>query len=148
MAQRVEVVLVDDLDGGTADETVQFALDGVSYEIDLTAANAQSMRTAPVCRCESRSATSMLQLGRSPASICCRIRGPVSPACPTCSASPSGAASARKWATFPKEETRVAGLPMNQTIRSRSWQDLARMMGAAIPELRNFPRTKEWVMCQ
>lgn len=46
MAQRVEVVLVDDLDGGPADETVQFALDGVSYEIDLTAANAQSMRDA------------------------------------------------------------------------------------------------------
>ena len=46
MAQRVEVVLVDDLDGGPADETVQFALDGVSYEIDLTTANAQSMRDA------------------------------------------------------------------------------------------------------
>lgn len=46
MAQRVEVVLVDDLDGGPADETVQFGLDGVSYEIDLTAENAAALRDA------------------------------------------------------------------------------------------------------
>jgi hypothetical protein len=46
VAQRVEVVLVDDLDGGPADETVQFALDGVSYEIDLTEQNAQALRDA------------------------------------------------------------------------------------------------------
>ena len=44
MAQRVEVLLIDDLDGSDADETVAFALDGVSYEIDLTAANAAAMR--------------------------------------------------------------------------------------------------------
>ena len=46
MAQRVEVVLVDDLDGGPADETVQLSLDGVSYEIDLNSANAQALREA------------------------------------------------------------------------------------------------------
>lgn len=46
MAQRVEVVLVDDLDGGPADETVQFGLDGVGYEIDLTADNAAALREA------------------------------------------------------------------------------------------------------
>lgn len=46
MAQRVEVVLVDDLDGGIADETVQFGLDGVSYEIDLSAENAAALRDA------------------------------------------------------------------------------------------------------
>ncbi|WP_182113032.1 MULTISPECIES: Lsr2 family protein [unclassified Actinotalea] len=44
MAQKVQVVLVDDLDGGTAEETVSFALDGVSYEIDLSAANAAELR--------------------------------------------------------------------------------------------------------
>lgn len=44
MAQKVQVVLVDDLDGGQADETVSFSLDGVSYEIDLSAANAATMR--------------------------------------------------------------------------------------------------------
>ena len=44
MAQKVQVVLVDDLDGGTAEETVSFALDGVSYEIDLSAQNAAQLR--------------------------------------------------------------------------------------------------------
>jgi hypothetical protein len=44
VAQKVQVLLVDDLDGGEADETVTFALDGVSYEIDLTHANAGKLR--------------------------------------------------------------------------------------------------------
>lgn len=44
MAQRVQVLLVDDLDGGEADETVTFAIDGVTYEIDLTTANADKLR--------------------------------------------------------------------------------------------------------
>jgi hypothetical protein len=38
------VLLQDDLDGGTADQTVTFALDGVSYEIDLSHANAAQLR--------------------------------------------------------------------------------------------------------
>ncbi|BDO43475.1 MAG: hypothetical protein BGO38_00335 [Cellulomonas sp. 73-145] len=46
MAQKVQVLLVDDLDGGTADETVTFGLDGVSYEIDLTTENAAKLRDA------------------------------------------------------------------------------------------------------
>ena len=46
MAQKVQVVLVDDLDGGSADETVTFSLDGVSYEIDLTHDNAAHLRDA------------------------------------------------------------------------------------------------------
>ena len=46
MAQRVNVVLVDDLDDSEADETVSFALDGTSYEIDLSAANAAKLRDA------------------------------------------------------------------------------------------------------
>lgn len=33
MAQKVSVLLVDDLDGGNADETVSFAVDGISYVI-------------------------------------------------------------------------------------------------------------------
>ena len=46
MAQRVTVQLVDDLDGTAAEDisTVSFALDGVSYEIDLTEANAEKLR--------------------------------------------------------------------------------------------------------
>lgn len=46
MAQKVQVLLVDDLDGGEADETVTFALDGKTYEIDLTTANAEKLRGA------------------------------------------------------------------------------------------------------
>ncbi|MFJ8162084.1 Lsr2 family protein [Streptomyces sp. NPDC096136] len=44
MAQRVVVTISDDLDGGEAAETVTFALDGKSYEIDLNVANAKKLR--------------------------------------------------------------------------------------------------------
>ncbi len=46
MAQKVQVLLVDDIDEGKADETVQFGLDGVSYEIDLSSKNATKLRDA------------------------------------------------------------------------------------------------------
>ncbi len=46
MAQRTIVLLEDDLGDGNADETVAFGLDGRSYEIDLCAKNAASMRKA------------------------------------------------------------------------------------------------------
>ena len=35
MAQKTQIILVDDIDGSEAIQTVTFALDGVSYEIDL-----------------------------------------------------------------------------------------------------------------
>lgn len=46
MARKTIVELVDDTTGAAADETVSFALDGVSYEIDLTAKNAGKLRAA------------------------------------------------------------------------------------------------------
>lgn len=46
MAQQVQVLLVDDIDGGKAAETVSFALDGVQYEIDLSTKNAAKLRDA------------------------------------------------------------------------------------------------------
>jgi hypothetical protein len=46
MAQKVNIVLVDDLDGSEATETVSFGLDGTTYEIDLNDANAASLREA------------------------------------------------------------------------------------------------------
>lgn len=46
MAQKVNIVLVDDLDGTEATETVSFGLDGTSYEIDLNDANASALREA------------------------------------------------------------------------------------------------------
>ncbi|UYM06977.1 histone-like nucleoid-structuring protein Lsr2 [Solicola gregarius] len=46
MAQKVQILLVDDIDGGEADETVRFGLDGVDYEIDLSTKNAGKLRDA------------------------------------------------------------------------------------------------------
>lgn len=46
MAQKVQVVLVDDLDGGPADRTVTFSFAGVSYEIDLSDKNAEEFADA------------------------------------------------------------------------------------------------------
>jgi len=46
MAQQVNIVLVDDIDGSAAEETVSFALDGKEYEIDLSAKNAAKLRDA------------------------------------------------------------------------------------------------------
>jgi hypothetical protein len=45
MARKVEVHLLDDIDGGNADETVAFGLDGRYYEIDLSARRASKLRS-------------------------------------------------------------------------------------------------------
>ena len=44
MAQKVTVALIDDLDGSEASETLEFALDGVTYQIDLSANHASKLR--------------------------------------------------------------------------------------------------------
>ena len=44
MAQTVKIILEDDLDGGPAEETVRFGLDGAQYEIDLSESNARRLR--------------------------------------------------------------------------------------------------------
>lgn len=44
MAQKVNVVLVDDLDGSKAAETLTFGLDGTTYEIDLNSKHASQLR--------------------------------------------------------------------------------------------------------
>lgn len=46
MAQRVNVELIDDLDGNAASQSVTFGLDGVEYEIDLSDKNAEKLRAA------------------------------------------------------------------------------------------------------
>lgn len=46
MAQNVVVELIDDLDGTPAEETIPFAIDGKSYEIDLSKRNAAALRKA------------------------------------------------------------------------------------------------------
>jgi hypothetical protein len=44
MAQKITVTLEDDLDGGPANETLQFSIGGTQYEIDLNKKNARAFR--------------------------------------------------------------------------------------------------------
>ena len=46
MAQKVQTLFVDDLDGSAAEGTVRFGLDGTDYEIDLNTEHAQALRDA------------------------------------------------------------------------------------------------------
>ena len=46
MAQKIQTLFIDDLDGSEAEGTVRFGLDGAGYEIDLNAGHAQALRDA------------------------------------------------------------------------------------------------------
>jgi hypothetical protein len=46
VAQRIQTLFIDDIDGGEAAGTVRFALDGVEYEIDLSTEHADELHTA------------------------------------------------------------------------------------------------------
>ena len=46
MAQKIQTVFVDDLDGSEAEGTVRFGLDGSEYEIDLNSTHPQALREA------------------------------------------------------------------------------------------------------
>jgi hypothetical protein len=46
VAQKVQIHLEDDLDGGPADDTPTFALDGKEYGVDLSTTNAEKLREA------------------------------------------------------------------------------------------------------
>jgi hypothetical protein len=46
MAQKVQTLLIDDIDGGEAEGTVRFGLDGTDYEIDLSTKHAETLRKA------------------------------------------------------------------------------------------------------
>src|SRR5579871_7071805 len=46
MAQKIQTLFIDDLDGGEAAGTVRFGLDGAEYEIDLSAAHGEELREA------------------------------------------------------------------------------------------------------
>ncbi len=88
MAQKVQVLLLDDLSGGEADETVTFALDGKSYEIDLNSENADKLRTAlePYLKAGRRAGGSRAARGRGRA------------AAPSAGASSQDTAKIRAWA--------------------------------------------------
>ncbi|RAN78838.1 hypothetical protein B5P43_16775 [Bacillus sp. SRB_336] len=84
MAQKIHVTLVDDLDQSPADENITFGLDGVSYEIDLSAHNAEELRTA---------LAKYIAVGRRAGGRTVRGRGPA-----TASKSKSDVAEIRSWA--------------------------------------------------
>ncbi len=67
MAQKVQVTLVDDIDGSVADTTVSFALDGATYEIDLSAAHASQLRDtlAPWIKAGRKTSSRSSSRGRS-----------------------------------------------------------------------------------
>jgi len=46
VAQKIQTLFVDDLDGSDAEGTVRFGLDGTEYEIDLNAGHARQLRDA------------------------------------------------------------------------------------------------------
>ena len=46
VAQKIQTVFIDDLDGSQAEGTVRFGLDGAEYEIDLNAEHAEALRDA------------------------------------------------------------------------------------------------------
>jgi hypothetical protein len=46
MAQKIETLFIDDIDGGTAEGTVRFGLDGSEYEIDLSSKHSEELHAA------------------------------------------------------------------------------------------------------
>lgn len=97
MAKRVEVFLIDDLDGSEASETVTFGLDGSTYEVDLSSDNAAKLR---------ESLGSFIEVGRKKARKDTKGRTRMSRS----SSNPQRAAQIRAWA----KET---GLEVNERGR-------------------------------
>jgi hypothetical protein len=46
MAQKIQTLFVDDIDGSKAEGTARFALDGTDYEIDLSTTHSEALRHA------------------------------------------------------------------------------------------------------
>jgi hypothetical protein len=90
MAKQVITVLTDDLDGGDADRTIEFGLDGVNFTIDLSEKNAGKLRKAldPYLNVASR-------LGRTGAQGRIASR----PAAPTVRSNRDQNQAIREWAT-------------------------------------------------
>jgi hypothetical protein len=96
MAKTVVVKLTDDIDGGDADETVHFALDGKSYEIDVNKENAARVRGAFAPFVEKA-----------------RVSGGLNRARPARSSAGSG------------EKTLFSQLSSDEKARFRAWADMA-----------------------
>ena len=97
MAKTVIVKLVDDIDGGDADETVEFSLDGTAYEIDVNAANAAKLREA---------LRPYIEKGRARSGNGTRARAPRTP-------------------VPPSPPTMYSKLSEDEKTRFRTWADMA-----------------------
>src|SRR3954453_11594086 len=141
MAQRVNVVLVDDIDGSDAAETVTFGLDGVQYEIDLSDGHADELRAALALyighgrRAGGRGPSpAPPPAARAPASAARRTAGPPPPAGPvvrrpprsgpgpgrTAGTSPSGDGFPQRCARRTPPRTDAPGPPRQVTSPSRA----------------------------
>ena len=69
MARKVQVHLLDDIDGGKADETLKFALDGTNYEIDVSTRHAEKLRKSL-----EKFVQSARRVGRGPLAPAGRVR--------------------------------------------------------------------------
>jgi hypothetical protein len=58
VAQRIQTLFIDDIDGSEAEGTVRFGLDGAEYEIDLSSGHAQELRAALARYVQARQARS------------------------------------------------------------------------------------------
>ena len=76
MAQKIQTLFVDDLDGSEAEGTVRFGLDGTEYEIDLNAKHAQELRRRPGTLCGPLAAAPAPAPGGQPAADAKRSRTP------------------------------------------------------------------------
>ena len=65
MAQKIQTLLIDDLDGSEADGTVPFALDGVGYEIDLSTGHAEQLRATMARYMDAGRKTTAARAGRN-----------------------------------------------------------------------------------
>jgi hypothetical protein len=67
MAQKIQTLFIDDIDGGEAAGTVRFGLDGTEYEIDLSTKHDEELRSALktyVAHARKTSASSRRPVGR------------------------------------------------------------------------------------
>jgi hypothetical protein len=98
MAKTVIVKLIDDIDGGDADETIRFSLDDRSYEIDVSTGNAARLRDA---------FKPFIEKGRA-------IDGPG-----------RSARAGRATRPGPAEKTLYSQLEDDEKTRFRAWADMA-----------------------
>lgn len=102
MAQRVLVRLIDDIDDSEASQTVSFALDGASYEVDLNDDHADELRAA---------LDKFVQAGR-------RISGKPRPVSGKASAGKASSPKGFAGGTAPSSGKVAAGKPDNNAIRT------------------------------